>query len=153
MKREAAALALMLAAAASLGVSGIAGAAEPAGGSALAGVFDGLTPLPPGDLSGLTSGGPLVLSDFQSAGGGTAVGTVEIGPDGGVAIRTQAQASATLTGSAVTQSGGQLTTGSFGAVTMENGAGIAGLQMASGLNNIQQSATGVVFVVSGLPQF
>jgi hypothetical protein len=152
MTREAAALALMLAAAAPLGIPGTAGAAEPAGGGALGGVFDSLMPLSPGNLAGLTSGGPLVLSRFESAGGGSAEGTVEIGPDGAVAIRTQAQASATLTGSGVTLSGGQLTTGSFAAVTMENGAGIAGLQMASGINNIQQSATSFVFVLSGLPQ-
>ena len=152
MTREAAALALMLAAA-SLAVPGTAGAAEPAGGGALDGVFGGLPPLSPGDLAGLASGGPLVLSSFESMGGGSAEGTVEIGPDGAVAISTQAQASATLTGSAVSLSGAQLTTGSFAAVTMENGAGIAGLQMASGLNNIQQSATSFVFVLSGLPQF
>jgi hypothetical protein len=165
MMREAA-LALVLAAAP--GIPGTAAAAESAGGGALGEVFGGAMPLSPADLAGLTSGGPLVLSDFESAGGGSAVGTVEtclreaeaaslrrrqVGPDGGVAIRTQSQASATLTGAAVTQSGGQLTTGSFAAVTMENGAGIAGLQMASGLNNIQQSATSFVFVLSGLPQF
>jgi hypothetical protein len=152
MMREAA-LALVLAAAAAPGIPGTAAAAESAGGGALGEVFGGAMPLSPADLAGLTSGGPLVLSDFESAGGGSAVGTVEVGPDGGVAIRTQSQASATLTGAAVTQSGGQLTTGSFAAVTMENGAGIAGLQMASGLNNIQQSATSFVFVLSGLPQF
>jgi hypothetical protein len=154
MTREAAALALIiLAAAAPIGIPGTAAAAEPAGGGALGGLFGGLMPLSTGSLAGLTSGGPLVLSSFESAGGGTAEGTVEVGPDGAVAIHTQAQASATLTGSAVTLSGGQLTTGSFAAVTMENGAGIAGLQMASGLNNIQQSATSFVFVLSGLPQF
>lgn len=143
MNRAAALLVLLLVTAA----PGLAGAAEPGAG----GVLGGLLPLSSGDLAGMASGGPMVLEQYETAGGGSAGGTVDIGPDGAVDIRTHAQASATLTGSAVTLSGGQLATGGFGAVTMENTAGIATLQLASGLNNIQQSATSFVFVVSGLP--
>jgi len=142
--QRAALLALLLVAP----VPASAGAAEPATG----GVLGGLLPLSAGDLAGLASGGPMVLEHFETAGGGSAEGTVEIGADGSVAIRTSALTSANLVGSPVTLSGGQLATGGFGAVAMDNSAGIASLQMASGLNNIQQSATSFVFVLSGLPQ-
>lgn len=120
------------------------------------GLFGGLLlPLSAADLAGLASGGPLVLTHYEATEGAVADGTVTTGPDGQVAIRSHSAASATLTGSPVHLKGAAaVSTGGFaGDVTMENSAGIASLQLASGFNTVQQSAVSFAFVVTGLPAF
>lgn len=116
------------------------------------GLLEDLLPLSPRDLAGLAAGGPLVLDAVQTSGGGIAGNSVELSDDGRISIRSSAQAGASVTGATVDVSGGMLSTGSIGGVAMENGAGISGLQIATGLGNVQQNAVSFVFVLSGLPQ-
>lgn len=115
------------------------------------GLFGAVLPLSAQDLAGITSGGPLVLSVAQAS-GGTAENSVAVAEGGQVSIRSRAQASASVTGAPIAVSGGTVSTGDIGGVVMENGAGISSLEVASGVNNIQQNAVSFVFVVSELPQ-
>jgi len=116
------------------------------------GLLRGVSPLSARDLAGFAAGSPLILEAVQTSGGGIAGSSVEPSGDGRISIRSSAQSSASVAGAPVTLSGGVLSTGSIGAVAMENSAGISGLQIATGLGNVQQSAVSFVFVLSGLPQ-
>lgn len=106
------------------------------------------------DLEALAAGTPLVISHATASGGGLAAHTIGTDPTGVVAIRSRAEASAAIGGSPVTLTGGgQLSTGGMGDITMTSGSGIAGLQLASGIGNIQQSSVSFAFVMTGAPAF
>src|SRR5690606_8347315 len=91
------AAALLAALAASLG-------AAPASAG---GIFSGLLDVPASqlradELAAFATGAPLVLSGFESQGGGTGFSDLAIAPDGTVSIDSSAGASATVAGSPVT---------------------------------------------------
>lgn len=110
--------------------------------------------LTPADLGALAAGTPLVIEHTEATGGGSAMHTITTAPNGHVTIRSRAEASAVVGGAPVTLSGGgQFSTGGMGDITMASDAGVAGMQLASGVGNVQQNSVSVAFVLTGLPSF
>jgi hypothetical protein len=115
------------------------------------GGLGGLSPLSVMDLAGI-NGGPLVFSEVETSGDGTAAAaTIDTGGD--ISIRSTVALNGSVAGAPIALvDGSAISTGGFGDIAMENGAGIAALQLSTGVNNVQQNAVSFVFVMSGLPQ-